>query len=492
MKYLLKIIQSVKNNSTICVFLFFITLLSIFFRVYNVENSTRVFSDTGRDLLVAKKIVKDSEIINPYLHSSSGLNNTPVYYWLVSILWLITDSIQGTIILNAMIIAIVSPFIFFLIGKEIYSKYFGIFLAFYFSIQPYFVERSRWVWQPNSLILIAPILFLLFIKIYKNLKNYNSFNLALYFLIGFLMINVHISSIVYFWYLSLVLLIKSVKNKQYKLSVLISFLTLILTSTIAILSKSDSATNLFLSLNLKNTFINFYHLIEIFNESFVLKGWHTGFILKVNIFLILLIGSVFKLKDNFEYFTIVFFGYMFSFITVVYPSLVSDYFFLPSVFLVQLSAAYLIYNSLIKKSKLIKTISLFILTVLVMFNINQNWRLNHIPNDIELSKIIVEILHKDIIDNAEKKFSILVNHNDYGPAGNFTTSNAIIWLQLELLEKKSLVKLSSKYPTIIEPEKFDSKYIIEINSGQVNFDNIIYKGNIKNHSVIIQKRNSIK
>ena len=233
-------------------------------------------SDTGRDLLVSKKIAEGYAPTSPYLSSASGIKNTPLYYYILSLFWILGNSVDNTIIFFSLSIAISVPIIFYHIGIELYSKKLGLLLAIYFSVLPYFVEVSRWVWQPNLLLIFIPLTYLFFLKTKKSIdiKNNNyKINFLVFIILGIVSLNIHFSSIIIILFLSVILFTTKQHKDNSKTKIILSILLFSLILFKIIHSGIIGADQNFTNITVFNTLLNFADLINFYDHSFYLLTW---------------------------------------------------------------------------------------------------------------------------------------------------------------------------------------------------------------------------
>jgi 4-amino-4-deoxy-L-arabinose transferase-like glycosyltransferase len=168
------------------IFLLIIIVIGLWLRFYNLPNQvwSQAGYDEARDMLVAEHIYKYKETVNRGPLAAGGLNylmNSPVYYYLVTFLWMITQNPTSMMYLWASLLTTQIP-LAYLVGKQLGDKTTGIIAAIVFALHNQLIFQSREVWQPNLL----PIFSLLFLWVL--LKNQKKKSLALLLLMIFLLL----------------------------------------------------------------------------------------------------------------------------------------------------------------------------------------------------------------------------------------------------------------------------------------------------------------
>ena len=180
-----KLWKFVKKNK-IKLILGLIFLIGIILRFYQLDRN--VWQQTGydesRDMLVARHIIQYGEVIARGPLAAGGhkiLMNSPVYYYFISFLWLIT---QNPIIFMYVWTSIMSSAIVigYFVGKKLDGKKAGLILASLIAINPHIVFGSRELLQPHLLIVFS-LLFIWAILSFFNKKEHRYALLATFFLL---------------------------------------------------------------------------------------------------------------------------------------------------------------------------------------------------------------------------------------------------------------------------------------------------------------------
>lgn len=462
-----------KNKKIFYLVVLVIIALSIFLRVNKLTESTIVMGDTGRDILVAKKICQGKSPLNPYLAASSGIQNTPVYYWIVATFWCLSGSLEGTIFVYSLFIAIASPIVFYKIGAKLRSREFGLALSLLAGVHPYLVYISRWIWQPNLLIIFTPTLYLSYLKL-TELKDEKKIILyyLLFLLIGNIGIHVHFSFILIFFFLTGDILLKIYKKNKKLFTILLfpSIFSILIRFLYITNLKNKVVTSIF---NLDLIYQKFIAVLYYFDDAVYYFNIDSPFksphILFFTLIAIFILSYQWKKNNPLIKNTILTKLSVLPIFTIFYPQSVLSYFYTSEIvifFIVILLVIFYIFEKI--KNKYLKTgyILLFIYLYIQFFTGSKALKSQF--NEIYLVTKISNKVYEHIIENNIDSFSISVENHIYGYADSPSTSNAIIWLLLEDLLKKDLVKISSKKPTIAEPQKFTKIYTIEVDDKDID------------------------
>lgn len=154
-----KISKEIKSHS-VCYLLLAIILIGAFFvRIYRTEDLLRFYYDQGRDALVVWKLWHEGKpfLIGP-VTGLQGIFLGPFYYYLIAPFYLIAG---GNPVIPAIFLSFLSTLailMLFILGKEMYSRATGIFAATIGAFSYYIVLHSRWLSNPNPILLISLLL----------------------------------------------------------------------------------------------------------------------------------------------------------------------------------------------------------------------------------------------------------------------------------------------------------------------------------------------
>jgi hypothetical protein len=186
-----KMFKYIKENKATVIALFLIFFLGLFLRTYRISEFMH-WGDPGRDSLVAKKIIINGRFsgIRPFASGSGNvLLNSPLYYNLLALFWMISPSAQSLTLFFALLNTLII-FINFQIGRELEDDNLGLLLAFLTAVTYLFINFSRSSYQPFLLPLVVSfqVLFLL-----RSLRSLNWQNLSLLILSFWAGFHIHYS-----------------------------------------------------------------------------------------------------------------------------------------------------------------------------------------------------------------------------------------------------------------------------------------------------------
>ena len=231
-----------KNKNKIFYFsLFFLILFATLIRVLYISETIEWMDDV-RDLMVVKYLVdwKDGFFVSPLASQGySLLNNTPVYFWILSVFYMISGNLLGGTIFFFVLLGIATILLNFLWAKELAGKKVAFFVALFSTISIIFVKSSRSILQPYLNNFIFSLFLFSFIF---SIKKKNSLTLILSTFLIFLAVTVHLSFLAIVpivFIVQVVVLRKISKNDKDFLLSLIWYLVFLLFLSLVYLYLSD-------------------------------------------------------------------------------------------------------------------------------------------------------------------------------------------------------------------------------------------------------------
>lgn len=144
-----------------------IVLVAIFFRFYNMPGRYVFDFDPTRDALIS--IVGEEQLLFPPTGPKSGIANFtfgPWYYYEIILFSVLTPfQYAPWILIGSM--SVITVIVYFFIGKYLFSKYFGLLLAFIVAIAPSELGPVTGLSNPNFVPLHAALTVLFFILYLK-------------------------------------------------------------------------------------------------------------------------------------------------------------------------------------------------------------------------------------------------------------------------------------------------------------------------------------
>lgn len=159
------------------IFLFvIITILFVFLRLFNIQNSLLFFNDLGRDLLVLLDWQNSGKppLLGPQT-SSLPFNQSAIYFYLLYPLFVVTKHSLYSPIFTLLVFYLSAFALTLFLVKENKKLTKITFLTYFlFSIHPQFIVQNRYVWNPSF---VAPLIFLSLVSFFLLLKKHSLFRL---------------------------------------------------------------------------------------------------------------------------------------------------------------------------------------------------------------------------------------------------------------------------------------------------------------------------
>lgn len=272
------IIDFSKKNY-IGIILFFIFLVHIFSRFYDLERNLFGW-DQVDNAWAAKNIIVDHKfpLLGIPAKGSGGFFLGPAYYYLVSIFYFFTNLDPIASGLLAGTISIITFFIYYFVVKKLFSEKVALIAVFINTISYYIIESDRIQWNVNF---IVPVSLLIFYSLYNVLTGKIKYLLPLGVVLGF-SLHVHFTSIFYLIIIILCLPFfpKNMQALKYSFFGILLFLVWLLPNIFAEFSTKKS--NVSSIVNYLQTYYHGFHLrrfFQIIGDAFI--EFESIFILKI-------------------------------------------------------------------------------------------------------------------------------------------------------------------------------------------------------------------
>lgn len=506
--------KGISNTRKVIFAVIAIFALALFLRVYNLEDTARVLSDTGRDLLIAKHLAEGEAdfFISP--PSSGGVANSPLYFWTLAVFWRLGGGIATTFFYHAAVASLL-VLVMWQIGKAVKDESLGIFLAFYFAIQPFFISYARWVWQPSLLPLFTALLLLFFLKIdpiKSKLPQKFASNLLIFILILNFSIYWHIAALLPAAFFCLALLFRYYffnKRIMCWLAVLFASSFLFRVMLTGYQPSIVSSLDKLVFFSWPNIASKVFTYLSYIKTTFFLDYVYS-IPQVVNLFLLLL-TTIFllgfwsiKVKGKAKLLDTKLLGRLICTILLCFPFVVptlfhsrpaDTYHILPFYFLYHVLFATLLYGLVFfAKQILVKISALLFAAFLLSFYLLISIKAIHYQlEELKLIDTVSDVIVFDCYK--QQSCDLLINFNDdiYGPVDSQSTFNAIVWLFLENKMDRQLVQVKNTLPSIIEPKTAAFCYDVQVVSAarQVDSDQeLVSQFNYFNQLVTINKSTS--
>ena len=144
------IIYWVKNNKKETALLVLILFLSVFLRLYKIDQYMTFLGDEGRDVIIVRKLLVNFDLI--FVGPGTSIGNMylgPLYYYMMAPALLLTNfNPVGPSIMVALL-GVATVFFVFFVTKEWFGTTGAYIAAIFYAISPVVIIFSRHSWNPN-------------------------------------------------------------------------------------------------------------------------------------------------------------------------------------------------------------------------------------------------------------------------------------------------------------------------------------------------------
>lgn len=422
-------------------------------------------NDAYRDYLVAHHILKYHEYpsVGP-MGFFGHFNNSPVYYYLLSLFLLIKDEFQFLGYINILLFLLTIIIIYF-IGKEIFNKHTGLVATMLYSLSfiQFTNKQTVYIWQPWVMMPFINLSLLLLVLYYKK-RNYPLLIFSIVMLI--LSAAIHPSAfyaVPFFFIIVSFLLIKSVRYLHLFYAFLTAIITLLLLYSPVFLYGSDVITNNLqaerLVLMPSGIYNNLSTNLTVLVNTYFLNDGSILFIksnLLLIIMLIIFLLSLLPLRKGDKSYVILF-GFIIqpliftTFIKPVNPVHIGHY-FVPVLGLLCILITGLL-DAFLSKNVILRIVKILIILILVksLYTAGISSALSGASSDKPKMHTAIQIMQaaNDSIKNAVLKIKNKENFQDYdffivrAYRADEEWSNALFWMYLEKDLNKKFVKISN-------------------------------------------------
>lgn len=166
-----------KNNWLIFIIIF---LLAIAFRFTNFDNRWTLSQDQARDAIIAQVSIQNNTLPLVGPPSSVGkFSFGPFYYWLITFFSFLFPSVVNAPWIGFAVLSLIPIFLFYLIGKDLGNKTFGLILASIASFASGPVFHSSDMLNPIPIIWSTSIVLFCLVKMVEKKQIYFSYLLGL-------------------------------------------------------------------------------------------------------------------------------------------------------------------------------------------------------------------------------------------------------------------------------------------------------------------------
>lgn len=446
---MLKKVDFLLNKYELLIFLI-ILAFGMYWRLVNIIDVSYIFSDSGRDLLVAKHMASYGENLLVTPDAAGGftyLNNTPFYFWLLALFYLITGSVEGVIIVYALASCLVI-ILAYLFSKQIFKNWSALFLPYFLSISSIFISYSKYIWQPHLLPLFQILSLLFLVKGNQAQKKYLFWSLQIAFLAFYL----HLSYLAFLIITFIFIVFKLIKWKLIKDILKLMLLTTLNIMLFFYLSNGFNnnswmeINNLFIGGNnpglisinnpLESYFNNLTLNLSIIFKDFSIASISPLFALLVFCLFLIIIYILFiadKKNKNYDYYLLFFLMLCSIFPISTYFQPLAIHHLIPINLLILIFIA-AIFDKL--KKHIVLIFPIFIIVTFILGRYRSNMLKKNPLSSIEIHK---KIAQKILEYNDGLQPMKIITCFDFGHSCSFGVSNSSsIWLYLENLSNRKM------------------------------------------------------
>jgi 4-amino-4-deoxy-L-arabinose transferase-like glycosyltransferase len=150
-----KIISWLKQHRFEFIVLTLIILISLFTRLYRIDEYLTFLGDEGRDVRIVRDLLRGNLVFIGPQTSIGNMYLGPLYYYLIApSLWFANLNPVGPAIMNALI-GTVTVFLTWFFARRLFNQTTALIAAFLFALSPVAIIYSRSSWNPNPMPLFA-------------------------------------------------------------------------------------------------------------------------------------------------------------------------------------------------------------------------------------------------------------------------------------------------------------------------------------------------
>ncbi len=289
--------------------LIIVVLISAFLRLYRIGDYMEFLGDQGRDVVIIRDFLKHGNLF--FIGPQTSIGNMylgPFYYYLIAPALLLTNFSPIGPAIFVTLLSILTTFLIYKITAKYFDDKTGLIASFLFAISPVVIKYSNFSWNPN----IMPLFALLFIY-FIDQKKY------VYATLAFIMcLNSHYLALLLLFPAIYIILLdyKKFNLKNYILPIIIFLLSLIPQLLFDLKHDGQNIKALTTFFTQRETTVSVlpYKALPLLPAMFnqvttrLLAGKIDNLGIAVSImFFILIIYSLFKIKNRFFYICLIWF-----------------------------------------------------------------------------------------------------------------------------------------------------------------------------------------
>ncbi len=149
-------LKFLKRLSWSQILIWFLIIIAIFTRLYNLENSLSFQGDQGRDAMIVSQIFtqKDLVFIGPVTSVGNMYLGPLYYYFMLPWLWLSYPNPMGPAY-GVALLGIISVWLMYKLGKKLIGNQAALIATLFFTFSSTVMTYTRFSWNPNPAPLVA-------------------------------------------------------------------------------------------------------------------------------------------------------------------------------------------------------------------------------------------------------------------------------------------------------------------------------------------------
>lgn len=350
----------------------------VFLRFYQIDSKSIFMYDQVDSAWAAKGILVDHNfpLIGPANKLGSGLFVGPLYYYLISSFYFLTNLDPIAAPLFAGFTAILTFFTIFYITKKIFSFNIALIAIGLYAVSFHAIESDRVQWEINFIPIVS---LLTFFSIYSIIKGKEKFSILLALALGFAF-HTHLTIAVYLPLIALISLIFFPRTRKMLIYGSCSFLIFLLFLSPIIIANFAINNSLFHnSLSYANTTFHGLHLqriLQLKNDAFIeielflfLPFLKQIALIIVPLFFIVYLKTA-RAQNKLVFCFLVFLWFVIPWLVLsTYAGEITNYYFLVNFPIALFILAYLMEKLLYSKNRIILILCLLFISYYSFFNL---------------------------------------------------------------------------------------------------------------------------
>lgn len=381
-------LASVVSTHKVLILFFLLLILSIFLRFCQLDTRIHLGWDEINNAWAAKNIIVDHEfpLIGFQAKLNSGIYIGPYYYYLIAIVYYLTDLSPIASGIMAGITGIFTFLVLFFISKKLFSANVALIAVFLNTVAFNAIIFDR---TQNSVNFIPSISLIIFFSLYRIITGNPKFILLLSLAFGFFL-HIHITAI----FFPIIILFclpffpRTKETLKYMALSIPIFLLFIFPNIIVFLQNIKYASD---AVSYGNTYFHGFHLrrvMQLTNDTFIQFEPYFGYssIIKYTKFILIPLFVFFYLYRNlskdrllFCYLVLLWFAIPWL-VFSVYSGEISDYYYSANKFIALLVISYLISKAFQFKSIIARVAIMGLLIFYMVFNLQKFFSLKVVDN----------------------------------------------------------------------------------------------------------------